>query len=77
MLSYMAGDWQGRLDLHQGPLASEASVLLAELRPNYWCFPSVPTGGLRDFNPALSPDQLEKRKSGAPGLDSNGPPPAH
>lgn len=30
----MASDWQGRLDLHQGPLASEASVLRAERRPN-------------------------------------------
>ena len=28
MLSYMAATWQGRLDSHQGPLASEASVLL-------------------------------------------------
>ncbi len=43
--------------------------------PTEWCFPSVSSGALRGFNPALSPDQLEKR--GAPGLDSNGPPPAY
>ena len=35
--------------------------------PTEWCFPSVSSGALRGFNPALSPDQLEKRGDSAEG----------
>jgi hypothetical protein len=48
--------------LNQGHPASEAGVLPLNYAPTCWCFPSVSSGALRSFKPALSPDQLEKRK---------------
>jgi hypothetical protein len=67
---------QGRLGSNQGHPASEAGVLPLNYTPN-WRFPSVSSGALRVFNPALSPDQLGKRVLGAPGVDSNARPPAY
>lgn len=54
----------------------EAGGSAAEHHP-FWRFPSVSSGALRVFNPALSPDQLEKQVVGAPGVDSNARPPAY